>query len=140
MVIEPVATRSLEQWFESQLSEAQLESDIIAYVAGVLASHARTTSGFLGKTSVVKAFIVAREKSSFELYQRTGDWVLWLGSCCPDAFEQHRDVYEMIGSQSYSACSKILRHSWPLYGELSRDLPRVVAEVETATRDIVISG
>lgn len=114
---------SLEEWFYKSLEGLEASPDARAYVVSVLSSMKRSEND-LSKKSIVLSYAEAREKGSFESYQRIGDYVLWGMIFVPESFEVPKVAID-LGRMSYYSCWRLTRRTWTVYEELADNLPRI---------------
>jgi len=118
-----VVTR-LDAWFTERLRTLDCSPETIAYVAGVLKAQAHPRhSEDLSNESIVVAYSAARSSGDFVSYQRLGDWVLFVDIAMPGSMGNQRDLIEVVGRLSYSACYRLVNRQWPVFDELSDRLP-----------------
>jgi len=119
--------KGLSTWFADRLQGMPCTPETTAYVAGVLAK--RRTEDDMSTESLVLAYHAASIIGDFAGFQRIGDYVLWIDSIYPEFINDHRQVIETIGRQSYSSCHRILKGQWKIYDELAQTLPLITATV-----------
>ncbi len=127
---EIIGVKGLDGWFTERLQGLRYRPETVAYVTGVLKALARPQPGDdFSRTSIVLAYAEARRTGDFALFQRIGDWVLWVDTIMPESLENSRECVESIGQLSYYTCHRIMRGQWVVYEELADELPRIAARV-----------
>ena len=128
----------LDDWFADRLQGLQshpenglkYNPETVAYVGGVLKTlaHPHAQDDLSGK-SIVLTYAEARLTGDFATFQRLGDWILFSSVVIPESIAIEREAVDSIGQLSYYACHRIMRESWPVYGELADHLPAITAAV-----------
>jgi hypothetical protein len=116
----------LDDWFAQQLENLKCSDAVRAYTIGVLTKLPHDMSD----ESIVLAFQSASQNSSFEKFQKIGDWTLWSLTFAPHPVDSQRALIEYVGKQSYYSCHRILRGQWILYEELANGLTTIVSDVK----------
>lgn len=131
---------SLNDWFFERISGIRASTETKAYVADVFVKQLSSSRSIDVHDSVVIAYANAKESGDFRSFQSLGDRIVWVLSFCPDPCAAQRNLIESIGMSAYSTCNTIMMNRWPVFRELSRELPaivfdlhRTVVAIKTAT-------
>lgn len=115
----------LSAWFETRLKHVNVEEDTRAYIVGLFLEMSVSSAGDMSNESIVLAYANAIETGDFCLFKRCADWILWAGVHVPTNFESF-ELASNIGMKSYASCDRIMMHKWPVFKQLSSQLPEII--------------
>jgi len=114
-----LCSTKLKDLFRQLTSQIKTETrELGPYIEGVLSQYIHAQDDY-SKDSVTLRFIQAQAQMNFAGYQKLGDWIFFLSSVFPEAAQQHKTVYSMIGQSCYKKCFILLNKEWVLYEELA---------------------
>lgn len=115
-----------EEWFRERIEVIPHSPELKAYVVGVLKRFVVAPFD-LPSNSVVIAYANAKFSGDFVKFQQLGDWILWQRSFMPT--QDHVEIIERVGMESYQSCYVLLRKQWKVYQELSMHLPEIASTI-----------
>jgi len=109
----------LTSFFSDLFQDLPCEENTRAYIINLFTQY-RSAQFDLSKESIGLAFLTARNKNDFLLYQTIGDWVFFASSLYPESLRHaNQDYYFDLGRLSYFSCYRLLNRSWQSYERLA---------------------
>ena len=118
---------SINNFFQEKLNDLDCQPDTKAYIVSIYDKYKKSDLD-LSKQSITLLFIQAREKHSFNTYQKLADWIFFYNTICQQS--NNKEYYDTIGKISYHSCYNLINRQWKLFEELSDNFVNLEEQVK----------
>ena len=124
-----IKTVSLEDYFNSKISNLNCRTDTRAYISSTLDKYKNTVPDFADK-SLTLEYSEAKFNFSFQKYQELGDWLFFMESMYPEALKgASKEYYNSIAQSAYYKCYVMMNRSWILFEEIADKFPDLIIQM-----------